>query len=268
MIPKIIHYCWFGGGEKSAFIKKCIRTWEKYLPEFEIKCWSEENFDINTNEFVKQAYIQKKWAFVTDYARFYALYKDGGIYMDTDVRILKPLKKDWLTYDFFSSIEFLPQMYESHKYLLDSSFKPINKEKRMHGLGILSAFMAAIPNHKFVEDCLEMYNAIKPEKVNDEVDFNNFVIGSYITKCAEKYGFIYKDSEQLLKENMLILPKNVLAGNELFIDKDSYLIHLCNGSWTDNRTVFESLLYNLKNKYPAFENVITLIQKVYNKIKR
>ena len=267
MIPKIIHYCWFGGAEKSAFIKKCIGTWEKYLPDYEIKCWSEENFDVNTNEFVKQAYAQKKWAFVTDYARFYALSKEGGIYMDTDVKLLKPIEEHWLNYDFFSSIEYLPHMYQEYEHFLDSNFPPKNTEQRIHGFGILSAFMAAIPNHKYVIDCLNMYDAIELEKVNGQVNFNDFVIGSYITKCAEKYGFKYQDKAQNLNEGMCILEKNVLAGNTLFLDKNSYAIHLCNGSWTDNRTAFESFLYALKNKYPSLEKFTVLLQRIYNRLK-
>lgn len=266
MIPKIIHYCWFGGAEKSAFIKKCIGTWEKFLPDYEIKCWSEKNFDVNANAFVKQAYVQKKWAFVTDYARFYALSKEGGIYMDTDVKVLKPIEENWLNYGFFSSIEYLPDMYEEHKHLLDSEFKPINKDDRFHGLGILSAFMASIPNHKYVVDCLNMYDSIKPEKVNGMVDFNNFIIGSYITKCAEKYGFVYQDKEQKLNEEMLILPKHILVGNTWFLDKNSYAIHLCDGSWHDDRTKFESFLYKIKNKYPSLSKMTGLMLKIQRRL--
>lgn len=267
MIPKIIHYCWFGGAEKSAFIKKCISTWEKFLPDYEIRCWSEKNFDVYSNEFVKQAYVQKKWAFVTDYARFYALSKEGGVYMDTDVKLLKPIEEAWLNYDFFSSIEYLPEMYQEHKHLLDSKFQPLNKEDRFHGLGILSAFMASIPNHKYIVDCLHMYDLIKPVKVNGEVNFNDFVIGSYITKCAEKYGFTYQDKKQLLNEGMLILPKNILVGNTLFLDKNSYAIHLCNGSWNDNRTLFESFLHKSKNEYPSFSKFVDILLKINNRLK-
>ena len=88
---KKIHYCWFGGKELPSKVKKCIATWKKMLPDYEIKEWNEENFDINTNTFVKEAYENKKWAFVSDYVRIYALYNEGGIYLDTDVKILKDL---------------------------------------------------------------------------------------------------------------------------------------------------------------------------------
>ena len=73
-IPKVIHFCWFGGAEYPDLIKNCMASWEKYLPEYEIVKWSEENFDVNCNQYVKEAYENKKWAFITDYVRLYALY--------------------------------------------------------------------------------------------------------------------------------------------------------------------------------------------------
>ncbi len=89
MIPKKIHYCWFGRGEKSRLIKKCIASWEKFCPDYEIIEWNEDNFDININRYVSEAYKHKKYAFVADYARLYALYDEGGIYFDTDVELIK-----------------------------------------------------------------------------------------------------------------------------------------------------------------------------------
>lgn len=91
MIPKIIHYCWFGNNPKSSLINKCIASWHKYCPDWEFVEWNESNFDINCCCYVKEAYESKKWAFVSDYCRFYALNKMGGIYLDTDVELLKPL---------------------------------------------------------------------------------------------------------------------------------------------------------------------------------
>ena len=89
MIPKIIHYCWFGESEKSALHIKCIEAWKKYLPDYEIKELNESNFDVNTVSYVKQAYDAKKYAFVSDYARLYALNNFGGIYFDLDVEVKK-----------------------------------------------------------------------------------------------------------------------------------------------------------------------------------
>lgn len=92
MVPKIIHYCWFGGNKLPNSAKRCIASWKKFMPGYEIKEWNEENFDINCCEYVKEAYQAKKWAFVSDYARFWILYNYGGLYFDTDVEIIKDIK--------------------------------------------------------------------------------------------------------------------------------------------------------------------------------
>ena len=90
-IPKVIHYCWFGRGELPSLAKKCIASWKKYCPDYKIVCWNEDNFDINENKYAREAYEAKKWAFVSDYARLKVLYDEGGIYLDTDVELIKPI---------------------------------------------------------------------------------------------------------------------------------------------------------------------------------
>lgn len=91
MIPKIIHYCWFGGNEMPELGKKCIASWKKFLPNYEIKEWNENNYDVRKIPYIAQAYDAKKYAFVSDYARFDILYQYGGIYFDTDVEVIKSL---------------------------------------------------------------------------------------------------------------------------------------------------------------------------------
>lgn len=91
MIPKIIHYCWFGNNPKPKIIKKCMASWKKFCPDYKIIEWNENNFNINQCAFAKQAYEQKKWAFVSDYARFKVLSEYGGIYLDTDVKLIKSI---------------------------------------------------------------------------------------------------------------------------------------------------------------------------------
>lgn len=88
MIPKIIHYCWFGRGQKPIQALDCIASWKKHLPDYKIKEWNEDSFDVHCNRYVSEAYQSKKYAFVSDYARLYALFREGGIYMDTDVEVL------------------------------------------------------------------------------------------------------------------------------------------------------------------------------------
>ena len=101
MIPKIIHYCWFGGGPKPKSVEKYIRSWKKYCSDYEIIEWNEDNFDISSSPlYVKQAYAAKKWAFVSDYARLKVVFEYGGIYFDTDVQVIKNIDT-LLQYDAF-----------------------------------------------------------------------------------------------------------------------------------------------------------------------
>ena len=104
MIPKIIHYVWLGHGEMSDKIKACIESWKKELPDYQIMEWNEENFDINYNEFTKRSYELKQYAFTSDVIRLYALYKYGGIYLDTDVFVYKSLD-EFLTDEAFTGFE-------------------------------------------------------------------------------------------------------------------------------------------------------------------
>lgn len=90
-IPKKIHYCWFGRNPLPESAKKCIESWKKYCPAYEIIEWNEDNFDLTENRYAREAYEQKKWAFVSDYARLKIVYEQGGIYMDVDVELIKPL---------------------------------------------------------------------------------------------------------------------------------------------------------------------------------
>ena len=91
MIPHVIHYCWFGGKPLPKLAVDCIASWRKYLPGYEIKEWNESNFDVNIIPYTSEAYAARKYAFVSDYARFWILYHYGGVYFDTDVEVIQPL---------------------------------------------------------------------------------------------------------------------------------------------------------------------------------
>lgn len=104
MIPKIIHYCWFGRNPLPELAQKCIASWRKFLPDYEIKEWNEDNFDITQNQYVREAYENRKFAFVTDYVRLYAIYNEGGIYMDTDVEVIGTFDQ-FLHHHAFSGFE-------------------------------------------------------------------------------------------------------------------------------------------------------------------
>ncbi|MCD8011876.1 MAG: hypothetical protein LUG99_01610 [Lachnospiraceae bacterium] len=147
MIPKIVHYCWFGHNEKPALINKCIESWHKYLPDWEFKEWNEENYDVTKAPYMKAAYDNKKWAFVADYARFDILNQYGGVYFDTDVELLKPIPEDMLEHEAFtgfqsnnrvnpglvygsianqSGVKRMLEVYNNWKFEFDSSKKPLN----------------------------------------------------------------------------------------------------------------------------------------------
>ncbi|MFS0638305.1 glycosyltransferase [Mesobacillus foraminis] len=103
-IPKVIHYCWFGRGEKPEIVKNCIDSWKRNLPDYQIVEWNEDNFSIQSNQYVKEAYESKKYAFVSDFVRVYALYHTGGIYLDTDVEVFKSFD-DLLYHESFWGFE-------------------------------------------------------------------------------------------------------------------------------------------------------------------
>ena len=105
MIPKIVHYCWFGRGKKSSLIKKCIDSWHKYLPDWEFMEWNEDNYDFSKSKYAYDAYSQRKWAFVADYARFDVLNQYGGVYFDTDVELLKPIPCEILEQEAFTGFQ-------------------------------------------------------------------------------------------------------------------------------------------------------------------
>ena len=104
MIPKVIHYCWFGHNPLPPLALKCIASWKKFLPDYEIREWNEENFDIDSTTYTREAYASGKYAFVSDYVRLWALYNEGGVYLDTDVQTLKPFDP-LMEFDAFAGFE-------------------------------------------------------------------------------------------------------------------------------------------------------------------
>lgn len=105
MIPQVIHYCWFGRNPKPQLILDCIESWKKFCPGWEIREWTEDNYDVFKNEYIREAYNQKKWAFVADYARFDVLNQFGGVYLDTDVELLKPIPEYLMNEEAFTGFE-------------------------------------------------------------------------------------------------------------------------------------------------------------------
>lgn len=212
MIPKIIHYCWFSGEKKPRSIRRCIDSWKKFMPDYEIKCWDGNSFDFNSVLFVKEAMSAKKYAFAADYVRLYALYTEGGIYLDSDVLVKKSFEP-FLNNYFFCGTE---------AYWADETL-----HYRME-----AAIMGAQIRHPFIERCMSNYH---DRSFNLERDTKDFVMPSVISKLAEEQGYQYENKKQQLG-NITIYPTTVFT-NTLYQDTsipDSiYAIHQNAGSWID-----------------------------------
>ncbi len=116
MIPKTIHYCWFGGKPLPKSARKCIASWRKFFPDYVIKEWNESNFDVNMVPYTAEAYAAKKYAFVSDFARFWILHREGGVYFDTDVEVIRPMD-DILERGAFFGMEARTQERQSRLYV-------------------------------------------------------------------------------------------------------------------------------------------------------
>lgn len=205
-------------------------TWRKILPDYEIKRWSTENFDIDAVPYVKQAFEARKWAFAADYIRMYALYNEGGIYLDSDVMVLKPFD-DFLDNAFFSSMEYHPIHIEKHGMMqyIDDNGRRI-ADRYIEGIQIQAAVMGAEKGCQFVGDVLEWYK--DKHFIDDEGNLMTSVISPLIyARVAEKLGFVYKDIDQRLPGRVRIYPSETFAGNKYEATPNSYAIHMCAHSW-------------------------------------
>lgn len=169
MVPKIIHYCWFGKGKKPASFYAYLETWKEHLPDYEIKEWNEDNFDVTCCKYVEQAYIAKKYAFVSDYARIYALNKEGGIYFDTDVEVKKSFD-DLLDNQFFIGYESKDKLgtsvigSEKDFWLLQSVLESYEGNRFLREDGSMNLMTnTALLSRIFRENGIELDNTTKRE---------------------------------------------------------------------------------------------------------
>ncbi|EIY26940.1 glycosyltransferase family 32 protein [Phocaeicola dorei] len=231
MIPKIIHYCWLSNDPFPEKVQMCMDSWKRIMPDYELKLWNTANFDIeNSIPYVKEAFTHRKWAFVADYIRMYALYTEGGIYLDSDVKVLKRFD-EFLNHSFFSSMEYHPFMIER-----DKSFEHIDTEGHrisedyISGIEIQAAIMGAEKHCPFAGDVLEWYkdkHFVKP----DGTLGLDVIAPQIYARIAEDYGFLYRDADQKLKDGMMIYRSEIFAGNKREVTPVSYAIHYCENSW-------------------------------------
>ena len=208
MIPKIIHYCWFGGNPLPKLAKKCMKSWKKYCPDYRIIEWNESNFDISSApEYVKSAFAEKKWAFVTDYVRLYAVYNCGGVYLDTDVEIIKSIDELLINDGFFG--------FEEKYVNTGLGFGGIK------GLGILKEVMDSYAEIEFIKE-----KPVPCPVLN--------------TPVFEKQGLVANGETQTLPcENVKIFsqeyfcPKTYKTG-EIHITENTFSIHHFSASWHTN----------------------------------
>ena len=209
-IPKIIHYCWFGGNPLPKMALKCIESWKKYCPDYEIIEWNESNFDLNLYQYAKEAYDAKKYAFVSDVCRLHALCTMGGIYMDTDVEVLKNLDKflDDESFSGFESVSCVP-----------------------------TGIMGSTKGNKFFKELLSYYDDQK--FINEDGTFNTTTNVVTITNYCNKYGFKPNNEFQIVN-TLSLYPKTYFCplnydGSEPDFSENTYTIHHFSGSWLSKK---------------------------------
>lgn len=158
-IPKVIHYCWFGRKEKPKIVKKCIDSWQRNLPDYKILEWNEQNVNLNANPYLKEAYLSRKFAFVSDYVRVHSLYYYGGIYLDTDVEVFKGFEP-FLHHDSFWG-------FEQENYIATST-------------------IGAAKGNKLIKIFLDSYNDIN--FINQDGSFNELTNVAMITDILKEKG--------------------------------------------------------------------------------
>lgn len=235
MIPKVIHYCWFGGKPIPEKDKKCIESWKKFCPDFEIKEWNENNYDIEKNKYMSDAYKEKKWGFVPDYARFDIIYNEGGFYLDTDVELIKPLE----------------ELRENEAYMGFESKRWING-----GIGF-----GANAKNKLIKELRDMYENIN--FYNEDGSLNIKPSPYYITEFLEKKGLQRNNKMQLI-DTMKIYPTEYFAAKDYITGKvtktkNTISIHQYNASWQSPKSKFKLKVKQIMGN--KIYNVLILVKK-------
>ena len=241
-IPKKIHYCWFGGKELPKLAKKCIESWKKYCPDYEIIEWNEKNFDININTYVKEAYENKKWAFVTDYVRLYVLYNHGGIYMDTDVEVIKNID-EFLDNDAFFGFENIDY--------------------------VSTGIMASKKRNQLFKTFMDYYNDRSFVTQDGKLDMTTNV--KIITDILSTKGLKKNNKKQTI-EGLTIYPCEFFCpldfnSKKLRKTKNTYVIHWYMGSWLDLKTKLKLKTWKIGSFIIGEKNMCKISNKIKGKEK-
>ena len=207
MIPKIVHYVWFGNNPFPPKIQRCIDSWKKYLPDYEFMLWNEDTFDVNSCQFAREAFEQKKWAFVSDYARIEAIYKYGGWYLDTDIEILRPLAP-----------------FENNRVVLGTDEN-----------GALTALYGTEKGHSYWKKVLDHYHSMT--FVRPDGTLNMAVVNEHLQGVLVGYGYVHENKFQELKEGIKVYPDDYfhvvsLEKGTKHLTSNSYAIHWQTMTWT------------------------------------
>jgi hypothetical protein len=273
-IPKIIHYCWFGGKALPPLALKCIESWKKYCPDYEIIEWNESNFDLDYNIYVKEAYKEEKWAFVSDVARLYAVYVHGGIYLDTDVEIIKPIDNflDSSMFIGFEKDSILLELMNNNmnvytenddifsKYRNSILASPKNDTQINTGLGF-----GAEKKFHIVKKMLELYNNISFKNHNGSCNILPCTV--YNTMIMQQEGFIMNDVQQTIN-NVTVYPKDYFCPKDyntriINITENTHTIHHFEGSWLTAGQKEHAIIAEYKNKYGKKLGVIYMLLRQF-----
>lgn len=230
MIPKIIHYCWFGHNPLPELALKCIDSWRKFFPDYEIIEWNENNFDVNIIPYTQQAYEAKKFAFVSDYARFWILYNYGGLYFDTDVEIIKPID-DIIIRGPFMGIEIETRGKDSHNAICrEIGVNP--------GLG-----MGAIPGLGLYKEVIDYYQSLS--FLTQDGKPNETTVVKHTTKVLTENGLISTSSIQVVSGIWIypadyFNPLDSLTG-KLKMTNNTRSIHWYMNSWSTRSKLYQYL---------------------------
>lgn len=241
MTPKIIHYCWFGRNPLPELAERCIASWRKFLPGYEIREWNEDNFDVNIIPYTAEAYRQKKYAFVSDYARFWILYRYGGVYFDTDVEVIRPMddiiaKGNFMGFEVDPDGKNTPGRY-APRYCFDVAL----------GLGVGIA-----QGHPFMQKMLDLYNNLTFENAIMNPWLKTIV--AYTTEALVEEGLQNKTGIQQVGDitvypHEYFAPINLIT-KRLHITANTYSIHHYMGSWSVGGKI--ALKEKLRNILPEW----------------